>query len=86
MPEISRFFGIVIRIYWDDHNPPHFHAYYGRYRAIFDIQTGKKIKGKFPKTGERIITEWSMRYKKELQEVWERFSKREPFNKIKGAD
>ena len=56
MPEISRFFGIVIKIHWGDHGPPHFHAHYQRYKATYNIKTGKKeSKRAFPKTADKII-------------------------------
>ena len=68
MPIISRFFGITIKIHWKDHNPPHFHALYEKYRATFDIRTGNKIEGRFPKTGEKIIREWAKQYRREILE------------------
>jgi hypothetical protein len=49
MPEISRFYGITIHFFYDDHNPPHFHAYYGNQRAVFSIKTLKIIEGKYLK-------------------------------------
>ena len=48
MPEISRFFGIIIAIYYNDHNPPHFHAKYGEHEALVEINNGKVIAGKLP--------------------------------------
>ena len=75
MPEISRFFGIVIRMYWNDHAPPHFHAQYGKFKASFDIETSEKTKGKLPPAGERLIREWAKRYKKQLLENWETMGK-----------
>ena len=52
MPVISRFLGIVISMYWDDHLPPHFHAKYGEYEVTVNIETGV-IEGKFPKRALR---------------------------------
>ena len=86
MPEISRFFGIVIRIYWNEHNPPHFHAEYGRFRAAYDIKTGDKIKGKFPRGAEKIVSNWARQYRKELLECWALARLRKIPKRIKGAD
>ncbi|MCT8342979.1 MULTISPECIES: DUF4160 domain-containing protein [Photorhabdus] len=49
MPTISEFFGILIRMYYDDHNPPHFHAYYGEHEAIISIETLEVMEGSLPK-------------------------------------
>ena len=49
MPEISRFFGIVIAIYFNDHPPPHFHARYGEHKAKFDVATGTVLEGSMPR-------------------------------------
>ena len=86
MPEISRFFGIVIRMYWREHGPPHFHAQYGQFDAVFSIETGGKIAGKFPKKGQAIIEGWARQYKKELLLNWDLIKKQGRFRKIKGAD
>lgn len=71
MPTISEFFGIIISMYWDEHNPPHFHARYGGQKAIFDIATGKKMKGTFSKRGEKLVTEWALLHKQELIQDWD---------------
>ena len=86
MPEISRFFGIRITMYWNDHSPPHFHAYYGEYEAFFDIKKGKKIEGKFPNAGTKIIEEWARQHREELLECWELVINKKTPKKIKGAD
>lgn len=49
MPTLSEFFGIVIRMYYDDHNPPHFHAYYGEYEALISIETLELLEGSLPR-------------------------------------
>ena len=54
MPEVSRFFGIIIRMWWPDHPPPHFHAFYQGLEAVFDIKTSERKKGAFPKKQEKI--------------------------------
>lgn len=69
MPTISMFYGIIIRMYYDDHNPPHFHAYYNDYEALFTFD-GNIIKGKFPKNQLKLIQAWSIIHKKELEANW----------------
>ena len=48
MPEISRFFGIIIAMFWDEHNPPHFHARYGQFKATIDIDSLEVLRESFP--------------------------------------
>jgi hypothetical protein len=48
MPELSRFYGIIIRMFWEDHSPPHFHAIYGNHEALVDIRTSELIAGSLP--------------------------------------
>jgi Domain of unknown function (DUF4160) len=57
MPEISRFYGITIHIYYDDHNPPHFHAHYGKYEGVFSIHTLELIDGHLPKRAVLLVLE-----------------------------
>jgi len=70
MPVISRFLGIIIAMYWDDHFPPHFHAKYGEFEITLNILTGV-IEGKFPKRALRHVIEWYELHKDELMEDWE---------------
>ncbi len=86
MPTISRFFGISIKMYYDEHNPPHFHAFYQDFEAMFEIGTGIRIAGKFPPKGEKIIREWAKEYKENLLEVWNLMRTEKPFKKVPGAD
>jgi Ran GTPase-activating protein (RanGAP) involved in mRNA processing and transport len=70
MPEISRFFGIIIRMFYDEHNPPHFHAEYQGNKAIFDLQ-GNITKGNLSsKTATRLVREWIDLHKSELEDDW----------------
>jgi hypothetical protein len=73
MPEISRFYGIVISIRFraSEHNPPHFHAVYGKKKALFEIKTLRKIDGDLPETAEKLVTEWAKLHKSELLKIWE---------------
>ena len=86
MPIISRFFGIIIRMYWTEHNPPHFHPHYGSYKAVFGIKTGEKIKGKFPKKASKIVSEWAKEKKKELLDNWQTMRHEGYYRVISGAD
>ncbi len=70
MPVISRFLGIVIAMYWNDHSPPHFHAKYGEYEITVDIRTGV-VAGKFPKRALRHVMEWYELHKDELLKDWD---------------
>jgi len=58
MPEISRFFGIVIAMYYNDHAPPHFHARYGRKEIRVNIATGELLSGNFPGRAQNLVLEW----------------------------
>ena len=70
MPTISMFFGIIIRMYFDDHNPPHFHAFYQEYRAVFSLG-GQMISGDMPEKQSKIIEVWAMLHKDELDADWQ---------------
>jgi hypothetical protein len=81
MPAISRFFGIVIYMYHNDHPDPHFHAHYGEYRIIVDIRTGL-ITGNFPATPARFVREWMDEHRSELLENWRLARIDKPLNRI----
>ena len=66
MPEISRFFGIVIKMFFDDHNPPHFHAEYGDDKALVDINTLTFFSGKLPPRVMGLVLEWATLHRQEL--------------------
>jgi len=70
MPEIVRFYGIIIKLFFADHPPPHFHAVYGEYNAVFNIETAEMIEGDLPSRAEKMIVEWASIYQKELIEMW----------------
>jgi Domain of unknown function (DUF4160) len=70
MPIISRFLGIIITMYWEDHAPPHFHAKYGGYEITVDIKSGI-VEGKFPKRALKHVLEWSELHQEELLQDWE---------------
>ncbi len=81
MPEISRFLGIVISMYYNEHNPPHFHAKYGEYKIDICIESGI-VNGKFPKRALRAVLDWYDLHKEELMQDWELAVKDKPLNKI----
>lgn len=66
MPEISRFFGIIIKMFADEHNPPHFHVEYGEFRATFSIETGQIIQGELPLNKSALVTAWAIIHQKHL--------------------
>lgn len=83
MPEVSRFLGIKITMYPDDHNPPHFHAVYNEYEAQFSIDPLEIIKGKLPFRVLGMIIEWAFMHKNELLKNWENAQNKQPIKKIK---
>jgi hypothetical protein len=82
MPEISRFFGIVIRMYFNDHVPPHFHAHYGEYQAEIAIETLDILKGNLPNRVLGLALEWAVLHREELWADWERARAGEPLEPI----
>jgi hypothetical protein len=72
VPEISRFYGIVIQMYVREHGVPHFHAKYGEYRASFAIATLELLEGELPRRPRRDVLEWAFEHRAELLANWER--------------
>ena len=70
MPELSRFFGIIIAMFYDDHPPPHFHVRYGRQRAIVDIDTLTIVEGELSLRVLGLVTEWASLHRDELRNNW----------------
>ena len=81
MPELSRFYGIVIRLHYEEkeHNPPHIHAKYGKEAASIDIYTGEIISGTLPIKARVLVKEWVLIHSHEIKEIWET----QQFHKIK---
>ena len=71
MPEISEFFGIRVTMYYDDHNPPHFHADYNDQKVQVDILKGRVMHGAFPSRQLKFILAWAEIHQDELMENWE---------------
>ena len=70
MPIISIFYGIVIQMFWRDHNPPHFHALYGEYEAVFDVRDLRVLRGSLPRRAMGLVLEWASDHRDELMEDW----------------
>ena len=81
MPEISRFLGIVIAMYYRDHDPAHFYAVYGEHEITVEIQTGT-IAGYFPGRARRHVLEWLELHRAELLEDWQLARLRRPLRRI----
>lgn len=73
MPVLSRFYGIIIRIYFQqsEHNPPHIHALYGEDMAAIDIQNGEILEGHLPPKALSMVREWMSIHQKDLLHIWE---------------
>ena len=81
MPEISRFLGIVIALFYRDHAPPHFHAMYGEFEVTVEIESGV-VQGRFPKRALRHVLEWLDLHRAELQTDWQLAREGQPLNRI----
>lgn len=71
MPEITRFYGIIIKIFLTrEHNPPHFHAVYGEYNGTFEIATLNMIEGDLPQKAQNLVKEWAKLYINDIMNMW----------------
>ena len=71
MPEIARFYGIIIKIFFTrEHNPPHFHAVYGEYNGTFEISTLEMIEGDLPPKAQALVKEWAEQYIDDIMQMW----------------
>ena len=77
MPRISAFYGIVIYLYWRDHNPPHFHAEYGEDQALILISNGGLLAGSLPPRALRLVRVWLGIHRDEIQRAWTRVFRHE---------
>lgn len=82
MPEISRFFGILIAMFYRDHPPPHFHVRYGDQRAIVSIETGEIISGRLSPRALGLVAEWAKLHRDELRANWRLASTQQPLQPI----
>jgi hypothetical protein len=82
VPEVSRFFGIVVAMYYDDHPPAHFHVRYGEHRAILTIDGGAVLTGALPPRALGLVTEWAAVHRAELTDNWRRAQALAPLEPI----
>ena len=82
MPEISRFYGIIIRMFHDDHAPPHFHAFYGEYEVVIRILDLSVSKGEIPPRALGLVIEWASQHKSELLKEWDLARSEKPLFRI----
>ncbi|MBL8041386.1 MAG: DUF4160 domain-containing protein [Nitrospira sp.] len=83
MPELCRFFGIIITMYYDDHAPPHFHVRYSDYKAIMGIDSLMLLDGYLPPRALGLVAEWGALHRDELREDWSLAEQRAPLKKIR---
>lgn len=86
MPEISRFLGIVIAMYYRDHAPPHFHAEYSSFAAQIQIDPPGLLNGDLPPRALSLAVEWAAMHRDELLANWQRLGRREPLVRIRGLE
>ena len=82
MPEICRFYGIVIAIFYGDHNPPHFHARYGSHKAVISMKDFTLLEGYLPPRALSLVMEWAPQRQNELIKDWELAQHNQPLIKI----
>ncbi len=82
MPEICRFYGIIIAMFYDDHNPPHFHARYGKNWVTVEISSLRVLEGRFPSRALGLVIEWASQHQKRLLRNWELAKDNQPLEKI----
>lgn len=82
MPEISRFLGIIIAMYYNDHAPPHFHAKYGEFEAAIAIDNGEIVDGRLPPRVLGLVQEWRAYHRSELAEDWKLARERRALKRI----
>ena len=83
MPKICYFLGISIHMYFDEHNPPHFHAKYNGYKGIFTLESVKYSTGNLPPRIIGLVTEWAELHKEELLDNWNNLKETGNYKKIK---
>lgn len=81
MPEISRFYGIIIKMFYNEHNPPHIHVEYQDYKAIITIRDGI-VDGQMPKIALKLVFKWMDQHKEELLMNWDNIEKKKPLKNI----
>ena len=82
MPEISLFYGIRVTMYYDDHNPPHFHVEYAGNKAIIDILNASVMRGALPNKQLKLVLAWCVLHQDELMQNWDLSKQSLPLNRI----
>jgi hypothetical protein len=82
MPEVSRFFGIIVSLFYNDHQPPHFHIRYGDQKAIIAIDTLTVLRGRLSPRVLGLVVEWASLHQEELRENWRLAREQKPLKKI----
>ena len=86
MPTIAYFYGIAIQMFYNEHNPPHFHARYGDAKAVIRISDGEVVSGELPRTAARLVRDWTLARRAELEENWRRARGHEELERVAGPD
>ena len=86
MPEVCRFYGIVISIYYNDHGPPHFHARYGSDQAVIAIDNLTVLQGRLPRRAHGLVIEWAASRNPELRAAWAAARRMDPMGRIAPLD
>lgn len=82
MSELARFYGLIIRMYYDDHPPPHFHVQYGEHRAKVAIESLAVLRGYLPARALGLVVEWAALHREELLDRWHAAENREEILRI----
>jgi hypothetical protein len=82
VPTLSSFYGIIIRMYYDDHAPPHFHAHYGEASALIAIETLEVLDGSLPRRALSLTLEWASQHREELRSAWKLAEEHHPLGRI----
>lgn len=86
MPQICRFFGIIIYMYFNDHSPAHFHAVYGEHEAVYVIETLETLRGSLPRRAHGMVVEWATLHREDLRQNWHRARQMQPLENIEPLD
>ena len=86
MPIISSFFGIVVRMYFADHEPPHIHVEYQGRRALIAIADGRILQGELPRRAHALVKQWALDHGAEREHNWANAQSLQPLSRIPGAD
>jgi prepilin-type processing-associated H-X9-DG protein len=86
MPIISTFFGIIVRMYFDDHGPPHIHVEYQGQEAQIAFADGSVVRGQLPKRALALVRQWCLDHRAELEQNWTNAQNLQPLSRIPGAD